>query len=291
MKQQYTTIEKFLRVLMYITLGLVGIIMVYPFYYVIIYAISDSNAAIAQRVFLWPVQPTLQAFKNLLSLNMLWVSYRNSIIVTLTGTLIAVAVTATLAYPLSVKRLRGRKVISMLLFFTMIFNGGMIANYLLIKDLRLLNTFWALILPPCLNPYNVLILRSFFSGIPGELEESASIDGATPLKILIRIILPISLPGLAVQMMFYGIAYWNSYFDCVLYINSSSLLTLQAYLRTLISNFTAQVVNDASSLDTQLSNETIRMACVAVAVIPVLIIYPALQKYYVKGMVVGSVKG
>ena len=180
-----------------------------------------------------------------------------------------------------------------MLFFTMLFGGGMIPNYLLMRDLGLLDTRWALILPGLMSAYNVLILRSFFMGIPGELEESANIDGASPLRVLVQIILPVSLPALAVQAMFYGVGYWNSYFDCVLYIESTSKMTLQAYLRTLISAATASASNSADSMGdfASLSNETVRMACVAAAVIPVLLIYPWLQKYYVKGLVVGSVKG
>lgn len=291
--QTYTPFEKVVRVLMYALLVFITIIMIYPFWYVIIYALSDSNAAIEGNVLLWPLEPTLMAFQRLTGMKMLWTSYLNSVIVTFAGTVGAVAISTTLAYPLSVKRLRGRKIVAFMLFFTMLFGGGMIPNYLLMRDLGLLDTRWALILPGLMSAYNVLILRSFFMGIPGELEESANIDGASPLRILVQIILPVSLPALAVQAMFYGVGYWNSYFDCVLYIESTSKMTLQAYLRTLISAATASASNSADSMGdfAALSNETVRMACVAAAVIPVLLIYPWLQKYYVKGLVVGSVKG
>ena len=290
--QTYTKLEKVLRVLMYAFIAFVTLVTVYPFWYVMIYALSDSTAALAGKVLLWPLQPSPTVFRRLLGLKQLWSSYLNSIYVTGVGTVSAVAMTAMLAYPLSVKRLRGRKFVSMMLFFTMLFNGGMIPNYLLMKELHLLNSRWALILPAMISAYNVLIMRSFFMGIPGELEESASIDGASPFRILVQIILPVSLPALAVQAMFYGVGYWNSYFDCVLYIDDTSLLTLQAFLRTLIQSASADSSNVVdTATNAALSNETIRMGCVAVSVIPVLIVYPMLQKYYVKGLVVGSVKG
>lgn len=291
--QTYTPFEKVLRVLMRIIIVLLTISMVYPFYYVIIYALSDSDAATAGRVLLWPLKPSFLVFKRLSGLKLLWTSYLNNIIVTGVGTLLAVAMTTMMAYPLSVRRLKGRKVVTMMIFFTMLFGGGMIPDYLLIKDLGLLNTRWSLILPGILSAYNILIMRSFFLGLPGELEESASIDGASPLRILVQIILPVSLPAIAVQAMFYGVGYWNSYFNCVLYIDDASKITLQAYLRTLIQSSTADSANvvDTATNSATLSNETMRMGCVAASVIPVLIVYPMLQKYYVQGLVVGSVKG
>lgn len=293
MQTSYTSFERILRIVMFVAIVLITITMVYPFWYVIIYALSDSNAAIEGSVLLWPLKPTLAVFHRLMGMKMLWTSYGNSIFVTFLGTILAVALSTTLAYPLSIRRLRGRKWVSMMLFFTMLFNGGMIPNYLLIKDLGLLDSRWSLILPSLMSAYNVMVLRSFFLGIPPELEESASIDGASPLRVLVQIILPVSLPALAVQAMFYGVAYWNSYFDCVLYIESTDKMTLQAYLRTLIASATASSSNSADSMGdfASLSNETVRMGCVAAAVIPVLLVYPWLQKYYVTGLVVGSVKG
>lgn len=289
----YTLLEKIIRRIMFVLIALIALSMVYPFYYAIIYALSDSNAAITQHVLLWPVKPTLSVFKRLAKLKLLWTSYLNSIIVTGTGTFSAVFMTTLMAYPLSVRRLRGRKIVSFMIFFTMLFGGGMIPNYLLMQKLGLLNTRTVLILPGILNAYNILIMRSFFLGIPGELEESANIDGASQMRILLQIILPVSLPAVAVQAMFYGVGYWNSYFDCVLYIDNASLMTLQAYLRTLISESISGASNVVDNVtdNAVLSNETIRMGTVAASVIPVLIVYPMLQKYYVKGLVVGSVKG
>ncbi len=288
--------ERIGKPFVYICLALATVVTIYPFWYVIIYAFSDSKAAISGSVFLWPLKPTLAAFARLLKISAIWTSYRNSVLVTLGGTFFAVALTATIAYPLSVQRLKGRNALSMMLFFTMLFSGGMIPNYLLVKQLGLLNNRWALILPGLGSAYNILILRNFFQSIPASLEESASIDGATPLTILLKVILPISLPALAVQAMFYGVGYWNNYFDSVLYIDDVSKISLQAYLRTLMNasslSATAGGMDASDSVSNAvLSEETMRMAAITAAVIPVLIVYPFLQRFYVKGVIVGSVKG
>lgn len=290
------TTERVGRGLIYIVLALATIITVYPFWYVIIYSLSDSKAATGGNVFLWPLEPTLAAFTRLAKISTVWTSYGNSILVTAVGTSLAVAMTATIAYPLSVQRLKGRGALSMMLFFTMLFSGGMIPNYLLIKTLGLLNNRWALILPGLGSAYNIMILRNFFQSIPSSLEESASIDGASPLTILTRVILPISLPALAVQAMFYGVGYWNSYFDSVLYIDDVSKISLQAYLRTLMNasslSATAGGLDATDSVSNAvLSEETMRMAAITAAIVPVIIVYPFLQRFYVKGIIVGSVKG
>lgn len=291
--KQFTASEKILRTLMFVLLGGITFVMIYPFYYVIIYAFSSSDATISSNIVFWPIKPTVAAFLRLFKMKTIWTSYCNSILVTGVGTVLAVILSILIAYPLSLHRTKGRNVISMMLFFTMLFSGGMIPNYLLIKELGLLNSTWSLILPGMGSAYNILILRNFFQAIPAELEESASMDGASQLRVLVQIILPVSLAGLAVQAMFYGVGYWNAYFDCVLYIDDVNKLTLQAYLRTLMNTSSLSATAGAadSVSNSVLSEETMRMAAITAAVIPVLIVYPFLQKYYVKGVIVGSVKG
>ena len=291
LKQHYTPFERVLRVVMHLVLIIVTISCAYPFWYVLIYALSDSKAALNHPVILWPVSPTLAIFRQLLNLKMLWSSFFNSVFVTLVGTVLAVTLTSSLAYPLSVRRLRGRGIIAMFLYFTMLFSGGMIPAYLLIRDLHLMDSRWALVLPGLLSVYNLLVLRNFFLGIPGELEESASIDGASPLRVLVQIILPLSLPALAVQAMLYGVGYWNSYMGSVMYINSPSKISLQAYLRTLLNTQTASSANVTDSATNYTSDASIRMGCVAITLIPMLIVYPWIQKYYVGGLTIGAVKG
>ena len=197
MQNSYTRFEKLVRIIMYAMLVLIFIFCAYPFWYVLIYALSDSKAALDSPVILLPVEPTFKLFSQLLRLEMLWSSFLNSVLVTLAGAFLGIALTVTIAYPLSVKRLHFRKTVTMFLYFTMLFNGGMIPNYLLIRDIGLIDSRWSLILPGILSVYNLLVLRNFFMGLPEELEESASLDGASPMRILLRIILPISLPAIA----------------------------------------------------------------------------------------------
>jgi len=293
MQNSYTRFEKLVRIIMYAMLVLIFIFCAYPFWYVLIYALSDSKAALDSPVILLPVEPTFKLFTQLLRLEMLWSSFLNSVLVTLAGAFLGIALTVTIAYPLSVKRLHFRKTVTMFLYFTMLFNGGMIPNYLLIRDIGLIDSRWSLILPGILSVYNLLVLRNFFMGLPEELEESASLDGATPMRILLRIILPISLPAIAVQAMLYGVSFWNSYMGSVMYINSPSKIELQAYLRSLLNSQTAasaNVVSDSISSG-YMSDASMRMGCVAISMIPVLLVYPKLQKYYIGGLTVGAVKG
>jgi putative aldouronate transport system permease protein len=182
-----------------------------------------------------------------------------------------------------------------MIFFTMLFSGGIIPTYLLIRDLRLLNTFWVYVIPGMMSAYNMFILRNYFSSIPPSLEESAMLDGANPFQTLFHIILPLAAPALAAITMFYGVGNWNSYMDGVLYVNNQDLQLLQVYLRQMVGAAGAkQALSDASgslSETARLTEETMKMVVISVAVLPVLFVYPFLQKYYTKGVMVGSVKG
>ena len=251
-------------ILIGIFLGILVFTTIYPFWHVIMYSVSDSY------------------------------SYRNTVMKTLVGTGISVFLTALTAYPLSLSRFKGRNFISMLIFFTMLFNGGIIPTYLLIKSLGLLDTFWVYVIPGAMSAYNMFILRTYYRSIPSSLEESALLDGANPFQILFWIILPLSLPVLAAIAMFYGVGNWNSYMDGILYVNDQRLQLLQVYLRQLIGAAGAKgALGDAGDLGpaSRLTEETMKMTVITVSVIPILIVYPFLQKYYTKGVMVGSVKG
>ena len=278
-----------------IFLGLMVISTIYPFWHVIMYSLSDSHASMSGGIFLWPRDFSLLSYQQLLSTKQLYVCYRNSILKTVVGTGISLILTALTAYPLSLKRFKGRNVFSMLIFFTMLFNGGMIPTYLLIKDLHLLDSFWVYVLPGAMSAYNLFILRNFFQSIPPSLEESAHLDGANPFQVLFQIVLPLSLPALAALAMFYGVGLWNGYMDNVLYVNDQNLQLLQNYLRQLIAAAGAKsgTMSEMSNIGSasRLTEETVKMTVIAVSVIPVLIVYPFLQKYYTKGVMVGSVKG
>ncbi len=279
-----------------IVLAVIGISCLYPFWYTLIYAFSDSKATIAQRPLFLPIEFSTEAIYRVIHTQEFLNSYLNQIFIMVVGTILAVALSVSLAYPLSIKRLRGRGIVSMMMFFTMLFSGGMIPTYLLIRSLGLIDSLWALILSGMGSAFNIFILRTFFANIPNEIEESASIDGASQFRILLQIILPLSGAALAVQAMFYGMSYWNTFFAGILYINDSKKQILQVYLQSLMNSSafggtsTAAAASITSSSGVMTEN-TMKMAAVACSVIPVLIVYPFLQKYYVKGVIVGSVKG
>ena len=267
---------------------------VYPFWHVLMYSASDSRAAMTGGLFFWPRQFDLLAYKMIFKTNQIYVAYRNTVLRTVLGTALSMLLTSLTAYPLSLKRLRGRGGISMFIFFTMLFSGGMIPTYLTVQAYGLIDKFWALILPSAMNAYNLFILRNYFQSIPESLGESAHIDGANSFTVLFRIILPVSTPALAAVTMFYGVANWNAYMDGILYTNSTALEILQVYLRKLMAS--TGTLNSLSGIDnlteaSRLSEESMKMATIAVSVIPVLVVYPFLQRYYTKGITVGAVKG
>ena len=265
----------------------------YPFWHVLMYSVSDSGEAMSGGLFFLPRKPTLLAYRTVLKTRQIFVAYRNTILKTFVGTLLSLIVTALTAFPLSLKRLHGRGFFSMYIFFTMLFGGGMIPTFLVVQGLGMVDTFWALIIPGLMSAYNMFILRNYFQQLPPELEESAYIDGATPPVALLFIILPISAPSLAAIAMFYAVGNWNSYLDCLLYTNSGALQVLQIYLRNLIDSAGAMdAIASVSGKETsQLSAETVKMTTIAVSIIPILIIYPFLQRFYTKGITVGAVKG
>lgn len=273
---------------------LLAFITIYPFWYVLMYSISDSQAASAGGLFFIPKGFDLLGYKLVLQQKQIYNAYFISIARTVLGTAISMLLTATLAYPLSLPRFRGRSFLCGAIFFTMLFNGGMIPTYLLVNNVGMVDKFWALIIPNAVSAYNLFIMRNYFQSIPASLEESARIDGANPITILFKIILPMSGPTLAAVGMFYGVANWNEYMDGVLYINSNDLQILQVYLRNLFSSAGAgavlsgvQGISEASKV----TEETLKMVTIAVSIIPILLVYPKLQKYYTKGVTVGAVKG
>ena len=286
--------DKITNWIIYIFLALFVFSTIYPFWHVLMYSVSDSGSASTGGLFFYPRDFTLLAYKMLFKTKTIFTAYGNTIGKTLFGTAISVVLTALTAYPLSLQRFKGRKIISMMIFLTMLFSGGIIPTFLLIKDIGLLDKFWVYILPGAMSAYNMFILRSFFQTIPPSLEESAHMDGANSLQILYKIVIPLSLPSLAAIAMFYGVGNWNSYMDGVLYINNPKLQLLQVYLLQLIASSGAKgALSDVTSLGeaSKLTDETMKMTTIAVSVIPVLFVYPFLQKYYVKGVMIGSVKG
>lgn len=277
-----------------IVLFLIALTTLYPFVHVLMYSLSDSKQAMTGWLFLWPHGFSLNAYRILFQTRQIYVAYGNSLFVTGVGTLISLILTVLLAYPLSVRRLRGRGAVAVFCFISLLFNGGMIPTFLQVQRLGLLDTRWALILPGCISAYNMFLVRNYMLSIPASLEESAAIDGASPMRVLISIIVPLSKPVIAAVGLFYAVNYWNSYLRAVLYTNTQSLEILQQFLRRMMAAGSAVGAmgdaSDFSSLSSSLSEESIKMATITASILPVLIVYPWLQKYYVKGLTLGAVK-
>lgn len=275
-------------------LALLTFVMVYPLWHVIMYSISNPILAMEGGIFLIPRGFSVYNYKMIFRTSQIWSSIRITVLKTIIGTCLSVILSLTTAYPLSIPRLRGRRFFQGLIFFTMLFSGGTIPTYLLVKDLGMLDTFWALILPGAISAYNMFILRNALQAIPASLEESARIDGATPLRTCFQIIAPIAAPSLAAIGLFYGLGNWNSYMDGLLYTSSSSLQLLQLYLRTVLTQTSSvnSIMSSAGEVTSDyLSQSSMQMAIVVITVLPILVVYPWLSRFYVKGLSVGAVKG
>lgn len=279
-------------VINYTILIVITLCCLYPFLNVIAYSMSGYNAVLSGDVTFYPIDFTLDAYKDILGRAQVWLSMRATIFVTLLGTALSLVLTVFAAYVLSRENLPGRKILTGFILFTMYVSGGMIPTFLVVKQLGLYNTLGALFIPQSINVFNFIVMRTFFKELPKELEEAARIDGASDIQIMLRIILPLSLPIIATIGLFYAVGYWNSYFDALLYIQDPNKYTLQLRLRSLL--FGGELNNSSASLEgigTQVMTQSLKMATVAVSTLPILVVYPWLQKYFVKGVMVGSVKG
>ena len=254
---------------------------------------------IRDSVLFWPLDPTLKTYNYVLQGNTFFNAFKVSLLITLVGSVSAVVVTAMTAYPLSRSNFRGRKGFLYLWVFIMLFNGGMVPNYMLYRVLGLMDTVWCLMLPGLVSVYNMLLIKNYFETLPDSLEEAARIDGASNMRVLFQIVLPISLPMLATITLFYAVSYWNDYFTARMYISSIDKRPLQLYLYDLINN-ALQIMNQGADGNTgalsaddvmNLTPESVRAAAITLSTLPILLVYPQLQKYFVSGIVVGSVKG
>lgn len=271
---------------------LVAACCLFPFLYIVSVSFSNKTAVMRSEVFLWPVDFDLAAYKAVFNNRALMTSMWFTIFLTVLNTFIALVMTVLCAYPLAKSDLRFKTPLLLLVMFTMYFSGGMIPGYINIKNLGLLNTFWALILPGCLSTYNMILMKSFFQSMPKEIEESAFVDGANDAVVLVRIILPLSKAMLATIALFYAVGRWNGFMDALLYINDEKMYTIQVRLRQLIqSSQVSALMEDIPEIKSDVIAETIKAACLVFSMIPVMIIYPWLQKYFVKGVMIGSVKG
>ncbi len=264
-----------------------------PFIHLAAKSISSNTAVVAKQVFFWPVDITFDAYVSLFKDGSMVYSFGYSVVVTLIFTLLGMIACTCAAYPLSKKRLKGRTLLTFLLMFPMYFSAGLIPAYLLMKDLKLLDTMWVLILPLIYSPYNMLIMKTYFqSSIPDSLEESAFLDGATNFQILFKIVMPLSKPIIATLSLFYAVGRWNSYADNMYYINSDSLKLIQYKLYQMVASATeAQTTSLSEAAAVTSTPEVLQAASVMFVTIPIICIYPFLQKYFVKGIMIGAVKG
>ena len=279
-------------ILIYLTVIFMTMCCLFPLLNMVAISFSDKAAASANMVGLVPVDFTTSAYKTLLGESQFWVSFWISIKRVFLGTIINMILTILLAYPLSKSKreFKGHDVYMYIVIFAMLFSGGMIPIYLTIKSYGLLNSIWALILPGAVPVFNVILLMNFFKGVPKSLEEAAAIDGASKLTILLKIYLPISMPALATIILFCIVNHWNDYFSGLIYMSKASMYPLQTYIQQLTVDLTQ--ITDADQLKqlSALNNRSFNAAKIVVSTIPLLIIYPFLQKYFVTGMVIGAVK-
>lgn len=264
-----------------------------PMLNVLARSLSSSYFLIRNEVILWPKGWNLDAYKMVLQNQKYTRSMGFTAVLTLGCTLLSLTMTVMCAFPLIFDQLRGRKLINGLIVFTMYFSAGTIPNYLLMKNLNLLNTVWVLAIPSCLSIYNTIIMRSFFFGVPDSLREAAEIDGAGPIRMLAQIYLPLSLPVLATLALFYAVGRWNGFSDALIYLNDkrSDIYPIQLYLYNILQNATSTEVATQEGFSTPGVGETLKMATVMFATVPILIVYPWLQRYFVTGTTIGAEKG
>jgi putative aldouronate transport system permease protein len=277
----------------YFILFIVLIVVLYPLLYVLSSSFSSPIAVTSGRVFLWPVDFSIKGYEKLFHTPQIMSGYANSLFYTAAGTLISVVLTVMIAYPLSRKSFFGRNILMMLLTFTLLFSGGLIPTYLVVKQMGLIDTRWALLIPNAIWVWQVIIARSFFqTSIPDELIDSSDIDGASDFRFLRSVVVPLSKPIIAVLVLFYAVGQWNAYFDALIYLKTAKLFPLQLILRSIIINNNSSSATDALKLvERQQLSELLKYSLIVAASLPVLILYPFVQRYFVQGLLIGSVKG
>ncbi len=273
---------------------LVIIIMLVPLIFVLAASFSDPDLVLKGKVLLYPKGITMKAYQMVFENNEIWRGYMNTIFYTVTGTLISVALTILAAYPLSRKQFFGRKILLLIMVFTMYFNGGMIPTYLLVRDLGMYNSVWAIILPAAISTYNLIVAKTFFeTSIPEELFESALLDGCGNIKMLFKIVLPLAKSILAILVLYYAVDMWNSYFNALIYLNEDKKYPLQIILRNiLLIGQTEQFgTNDVGMAEKIKMAEAVKYAVIVVSSLPMIILYQFVQKHFVKGVMIGAIKG
>ena len=289
-----TKADKWIDGIIYTVLAVFGLMTLFPLYYVVVMSLTPYSEVLRNGGFvLLPTALTLDAFETILSSRVVPRAFQVTVFVALAGTLLNLTVTTLLAYPLSKKFIPGRNAVLLALVFTMLFSGGLIPLYLVVRATGLTNTLWALIVPSLVSTFNLLIMKTYFENLPAEVEEAAKVDGCGDVQTLVRIVLPLSAPIMATLGLFYGVNHWNAYFPGIMYLRDKSLYPLQVVLRNMIQtpNISQELAVNNPLLVQTLPPETIKMAAVVVAIVPVMVIYPFLQRYFIRGMLLGSIKG
>lgn len=286
--------DKVYYLICYAVITLLMLLVLYPLIYIVSASFSSADAITSGKMWLWPVNVTTIGYRYVLQYDAIWLGYRNTIFYTFFGTLINVAMTMTCAYGLSRPGMRGRRILNFLFTFTMIFKGGMIPNYLLMKDLGLLDTVWSILLPGAISVYNLTVARTFIeSNIPRDLLEAAHIDGCSDIRFFFSIVLPLSKPVLAVLLMMYASSHWNAYFNAFLYLTNKQLYPLQIFLRQILvqSNLSSDMLDPEAVAQLQTLQQILKYTVIVISTAPMLCLYPFVQKYFQQGMMVGAVKG
>ena len=294
MKMKQTASDKSVSIVFYGFITLFSIICLVPFILVVASSFTSEDAILRYGYNMWPREFSLEAYKLMFSTPKMLYAYGVTIFVTVVGTALSMLVSSACAYSLSVKSFYYRNIITFFIYFTMLFSGGLVPTYLwIVKYLKLTDSLWVLILPSLVNPWNVLLLRNFFAGIPESLAESAKIDGANDLVILFKIILPISLPGLATVGLFYALAYWNEWYKAMLYLRTEWKYPLQYIIMQITRNirFAEELASMGGTVTENPPAYSSQMATAVITIGPIIFLYPFLQKYFVTGLTVGSVKG
>lgn len=288
--------DKVVYFINYILLAMLLIIVLYPLIYIVSCSFSSGDALMTGRVRFLPVEPTLDSYKAVFKYSSIWTGYANSLLYTGLGTLVSIVVTLFAAYPLSRDDFMGKKIITRIFLFTMMFSGGLIPSYLLIKNLGLIDSMWSIILPGAVSAYNVIVARTYFKQtIPKELLEAAQMDGCSDFKFFNAIVIPLSTPIIAVLCLWTAVGHWNSYFNPMIYINTEAKFPLQLVLRKIL--LLSQVNLNSGNVDplviqkNMYLSEMLKYGTIIISTLPLMIIYPFVQKYFVKGVMIGSVKG
>ncbi|MBQ6804053.1 MAG: carbohydrate ABC transporter permease [Clostridia bacterium] len=286
--------DRLLYGIIHVLMVLLLIVTMYPLIYVLSASFSSPHAVGNGQVVLWPVEFSLRGYQEVFEYQVVWLGYKNTIFYTLVGTVINVVMTMMAAFALSKKTLPGRGMFTFLFTFTMLFSGGLVPTYLQLRSLGIINTRWALLLPGAISVYNMVVTRTFIQNIPGELSEAAEIDGCSHFKYFFLILLPLSKAILAVISLYYAVGHWNSYFNALIYISDRNLYPLQIFLRDVL---VLNSVDASSILDPEEAQalegmrDLLKFSMIVVSTVPILCIYPAIQKYFAKGVMVGSMKG